>query len=169
MAEQRWGEVPRASLGSRAVAYARSFPYDAWRGNLIVSYGWKEWMMATKLPGETYRGNALHVPLSADGQIALYVWPLRILSIRGEGCGGPTIGVDVGNEEVLRFNCHDTPGGHWHGGGYDRLATPRASLTVPGEDAHHAGQRVDGALASGDLPAHQPGRTGSARGDANGM
>ena len=83
--------------------------------------------MATKLPGETYRGDALHVPLSADGQIALYVWPLRMLSIRGEGCGGPTLGVDVGNEEVLRFDCHDTPGGHWHGGGYDRLATPRAS------------------------------------------
>mgnify|MGYP003693630561 CR=1 FL=1 len=39
--------------------------------------------MATKLPGETYRGNTLHVPLSADGQIALYVWPLRMLSIRG--------------------------------------------------------------------------------------
>lgn len=83
--------------------------------------------MATKLPGETYRGNALHVPLSADGQIALYVWPLRILSIRGAGCGGPTLGVEAGNEEVLRFDCHDTPGGHWHGGGYDRLATPRAS------------------------------------------
>ena len=26
--------------------------------------------MATKLPGETYRGNTLHIPLSADGQIA---------------------------------------------------------------------------------------------------
>lgn len=83
--------------------------------------------MATKLPGETYRGHTLHVPLSTDGQIALYVWPLRILSIRGEGCGGPTLGVEVGNEEVLRFDCHDTPGGHWHGGGYDRLQTPRAS------------------------------------------
>lgn len=83
--------------------------------------------MATKLPGETYRGNTLHVPLSQDGQIALYVWPLRILTIRGEGCGGPTLGVEVGNEEVIRFDCHDTPGGHWHGGGYDRLQTPRAS------------------------------------------
>jgi len=29
-----------------AVAYARSFPYDAWRGSLIVivNYGWKEWI-----------------------------------------------------------------------------------------------------------------------------
>ena len=83
--------------------------------------------MATKIPGETYRGNTLHVPLSADGQIALYVWPLRLLKIQGKGCGGPTIGVEVGNEEVLRFDCHDTPAGHWHGGGYDRLQTPRAS------------------------------------------
>ena len=72
--------------------------------------------MATKIPGETYRGNTLHVPLSADGQIALYVWPLRLLKIQGKGCGGPTIGVEVGNEEVLRFDCHDTPAGHWHGG-----------------------------------------------------
>ena len=46
MAKQRWREALRASLCSHAVAYARSFPYDDWRGNLIiiVSYGWKEWM-----------------------------------------------------------------------------------------------------------------------------
>lgn len=82
--------------------------------------------MATKLPGETYRGKALHVPLSADGQVTAYVWPLRLLNVGGQGCGGPTIGVDVGNEEVLRFDCHDTPG-HWHGGGYDRLTSPANS------------------------------------------
>ena len=29
----------------------------------------------------------------------------------------------MGNEEVLRFDCHDTPG-HWHGGGYDRMGAP---------------------------------------------
>lgn len=79
--------------------------------------------MATKRPGETYRGKALHVPLSSDGQVTAYVWPLRLLTVSGQGCGGPTIGVDVGNEEVLRFDCHDTPG-HWHGGGYDRLTLP---------------------------------------------
>ena len=83
--------------------------------------------MATKLPGETYRGQALHVPLSADGQIAAYVWPLRILTISGKGCGGPTIGVDVGNEEVIRFDCHAALG-HWHGGGYDRLTRPGNSF-----------------------------------------
>lgn len=82
--------------------------------------------MATKLPGETYRGAGLHVPLSANGQVAAYVWPLRILTVQGQGCGGPTIGVEVGNEEVLRFDCHDTLG-HWHGGGYDRLERPRES------------------------------------------
>ena len=79
--------------------------------------------MATKLPGETYRGVSLHLPLSSDGQVAAYVWPLRILTVGGQGCGGPTIGVEVGNEEVLRFDCHDKPG-HWHGGGYDRLTRP---------------------------------------------
>ena len=82
--------------------------------------------MATKIPGETYRGAGLHMPLSPDGQVAAYVWPLRILNIRGQGCGGPTIGVEVGNEEVLRFDCHDALG-HWHGGGYDRLERPRDS------------------------------------------
>ena len=82
--------------------------------------------MATKRPGEAYWGEELHVPLSADGQVSAYVWPLRILSIRGESCGGPTIGVDVGNEEVIRFDCH-ADRGHWHTGGYDRLGTPGAS------------------------------------------
>ena len=82
--------------------------------------------MATKRPGEAYWGEELHVPLSADGQVSAYVWPLRILSIRGESCGGPTIGVDVGNEEIIRFDCHAGQG-HWHTGGYDRLGTPGAS------------------------------------------
>ena len=79
--------------------------------------------MATKIPGETYRGEGLHVPLSPDGQVAAYVWPLRILKIQGQGCGGPTIGVEVGNEEIIRFDCHDAMG-HWHRGGYDRLERP---------------------------------------------
>lgn len=33
------------------------------------------------------------------------------------------MGIDVGNEEVLRWDCHDAMG-HWHGGGYDRLERP---------------------------------------------
>ena len=38
-------EALRASLYSRAVAYAWSLPYDDWPGNLILiaSYGQKEW------------------------------------------------------------------------------------------------------------------------------
>ena len=42
------------------------------------------------------------------------------------GAVGPTIGVDVGNEEIIRFDCHDRPG-HWHGGGYDKSGSPSAS------------------------------------------
>jgi hypothetical protein len=83
--------------------------------------------MAKKLEGETYEGTAISVPISADGQVAAYVWPLRILTVqRDTGAmtmGGPTIGVDVGMEEVLRFDCHGKPG-HWHRGGYDRLERP---------------------------------------------
>ena len=79
--------------------------------------------MATKRNGEKYLGNELHVPLSQDGQVMAYVWPVRALFVRGSWCGGPTIGVDVGNEEVIRFDCHDQPG-HWHGGGYDKSARP---------------------------------------------
>ncbi|HCG91449.1 MAG TPA: hypothetical protein DEZ08_06390 [Dehalococcoidia bacterium] len=83
--------------------------------------------MAKKLPGETYQGTAITVPLSSDGQISAYVWPLRILTVQRDDqpktMGGPTIGVDVGNEEVIRFDCHGNPG-HWHRGGYDRLERP---------------------------------------------
>ncbi len=82
--------------------------------------------MATKRNGERYWGEEIHVPLSADGQVTAYVWPLRMLTIRDRGCGGPTIGVTVGNEEVLRFDCHANMG-HWHTGGYDRLGAPGAS------------------------------------------
>ena len=101
--------------------------------------------MATKIPGETYRGEALHLPLSADGQVAAYVWPLRILTVRGEGCGGPTIGIDVGNEEVLRFDCHDAPG-HWHGGGYDRLEKPSNSHRDFPDGVHKVAEQIDWSL-----------------------
>jgi len=101
--------------------------------------------MATKIPGETYRGEALHVPLSLDGQVTAYVWPLRILTIRERRCGGPTIGVDVGNEEVLRWDCHDAQG-HWHGGGYDRLERPGNSHRDFPEGVEGVGAQVDWAL-----------------------
>ena len=56
--------------------------------------------MAVKRDGEKYLGAELRVPLSEDGQVAAYVWPVRIVVIRGLACGGPTIGVDVGNQEI---------------------------------------------------------------------
>ncbi len=102
--------------------------------------------MATKIPGETYRGEAVTLPLSLDGQVSVYVWPLRILNVRGQGCGGPTIGVDVGNEEVIRFDCHDTPG-HWHRGGYDRLERPGNSHTDFPDGLVRVADQVEWALS----------------------
>ena len=105
--------------------------------------------MATKAPDEKYLGAELHVPLSSDGQVTAYVWPVRILTVREHNIGGPTIGVQVCNEEVLRWDCHGEPG-HWHGGGYDRMGTPGNSnrsfpagvVGIPGQIAW-ALQQID--------------------------
>jgi len=98
--------------------------------------------MATKITGETYLGDALHLPLSQDGQVSAYVWPMRVLK---SGCGGPTIGVDVGNEEVLRWDCHDRPG-HWHRGGYDKLG-PRGSHASFPDDVQDIDRQVSWAMS----------------------
>jgi hypothetical protein len=45
-------------------------------------------------------------------------------------CGGPTIGVDVGNQEIMRFDCHDTQG-HWHAGGYDSTNPNASQRSMP--------------------------------------
>ena len=102
--------------------------------------------MATKRNGEKYLGYELHVPLSQDGQVTAYVWPIRALNVRGSWCGGPTIGVDVGNEEIIRFDCHDRPG-HWHGGGYDRSGSPGASHRDFPKDIIAVADQVDWSLA----------------------
>ncbi|GIT01408.1 MAG: hypothetical protein Ct9H300mP11_13030 [Chloroflexota bacterium] len=102
--------------------------------------------MATKIAGETYRGEAITLPLSKDGQVSVYVWPCRILNVRGMGMGGPTIGVDVGNEEVIRYDCHDTPG-HWHKGGYDKLGRPGNSHTDFPDGLVRVTDQVDWALS----------------------
>ena len=94
--------------------------------------------MAVKRDGEQYLGTELRAPLSEDGQVAVYVWPIRIVVIQGVACGGPTIGVDVGNEEIVRFDCHDVRG-HWHSGGYDS--------TQPGNSQH---AMPDGVVAVAD-------------------
>ncbi len=97
--------------------------------------------MATKIAGETYLGEALHLPLSQDGQVSVYVWPMRILK---SGCGGPTLGVDVGNDEVLRWDCHDQRG-HWHRGGYDKLGAGGSHVEFP-DDVKETGLQVSWAL-----------------------
>ena len=86
--------------------------------------------MAVKRDGEQYLGTELRAPLSEDGQVAVYVWPIRIVVIQGVACGGPTIGVDVGNEEIIRFDCHDVRG-HWHSGGYDSNQPGNSQNTMP--------------------------------------
>lgn len=111
--------------------------------------------MATKRSGEKYLGQALHVPLSEDGQVTAYVWPLRALFVRGSWCGGPTIGIDVGNEEVIRFDCHDQPG-HWHGGGYDKSGSPGNSQRQFPEGVSAVSDQLDWTLSqvgenAGDL------------------
>ena len=73
--------------------------------------------MATTIPGETYLGETLVQPLSETGDVTIYVWPLRCLNTK---MGGPTFGIDVGDEEIIRFDPHG-PGGHWHALGYDKL------------------------------------------------
>ena len=95
--------------------------------------------MATKIAGETYRGEAVTLPLSQDGQVSVYVWPCRILNVNGHGMGGPTIGVDVGNEEVIRYDCHDAVG-HWHKGGYDKLGAGGSHTEFPDGLVDSAGQ-----------------------------
>ena len=102
--------------------------------------------MATKIAGETYLGEAVTLPLSADGQVSGYVWPCRILTIQGTGMGGPTIGVDVGNTEVIRYDCHDTPG-HWHKGGYDLLGRPGNSHVDFPEGLVRVADQVEWALS----------------------
>src|SRR5437764_9988766 len=73
--------------------------------------------MATMIDGESYVGRVLIRPLSPSGDLTLYLWPLRCLKSQ---MGGPTFGIDVKGEEMLRFDAHG-PRGHWHKGGYDKL------------------------------------------------
>jgi len=56
-------------------------------------------------------------PLSPSEDLHLYLWPLRCLKSQ---MGGPTFGIEVKGEEILRFDAHGARG-HWHKGGYDKL------------------------------------------------
>ena len=83
--------------------------------------------MATMIDGESYLGKVLIRPLSQSGDITLYLWPLRCLKSK---MGGPTFGVDVKGEEIIRFDPHG-PRGHWHKGGYDKLGAGGSHQEFP--------------------------------------
>jgi hypothetical protein len=44
--------------------------------------------------------------------------------------GGPTFGIEVKGEEILRFDAHG-PRGHWHKGGYDKLGAGGSHQDFP--------------------------------------
>src|SRR5262249_17978682 len=83
--------------------------------------------MATMIDGESYVGRVLIRPLSQAGDMTLYLWPLRCLRSK---MGGPTFGIDVKGEEILRFDAHG-PRGHWHKGGYDKLGAGGSHQDFP--------------------------------------
>ena len=83
--------------------------------------------MATMIDGESYLGKVLIRPLSKSGEVSLFLWPLRCLKSK---MGGPTFGVDVNGEEIIRFDPHG-PRGHWHKGGYDKLGAGGSHQEFP--------------------------------------
>jgi len=83
--------------------------------------------MATMIDGESYVGRVLIRPLSQSGDLTLYLWPLRCLKSK---MGGPTFGIDVKGEEIIRFDAHG-PRGHWHKGGYDKLGAGGSHQDFP--------------------------------------
>ena len=83
--------------------------------------------MATMIDGESYLGKVLVRPLDKSGDITIYLWPVRCLKSK---MGGPTFGVDVKGEEVIRFDPHG-PRGHWHKGGYDKLGAGGSHTEFP--------------------------------------
>ena len=85
--------------------------------------------MATMIDGESYLGRVLRRPLSPAGDVTLYLWPLRCLKSK---MGGPTFGVDVKGEEIVRFDAHG-PRGHWHKGGYDKLGAGGSHQEFPAD------------------------------------
>ena len=88
--------------------------------------------MATMIDGESYLGRVLVRPLSKSGDVTLYLWPLRCLRSK---MGGPTFGIDIKGEEIIRFDPHG-PRGHWHKGGYDKLGAGKSHQAFPeGVDA----------------------------------
>ena len=83
--------------------------------------------MATMIDGESYLGRVMVRPLSKQGDVTMYLWPLRCL--KGK-FGGPTFGVDVNGVEIIRFDPHGSRG-HWHKGGYDKLGAGGSHVDFP--------------------------------------
>ena len=98
--------------------------------------------MATMIDGESYVGRVLIRPLSQAGDLRLYCWPLRCLKSR---MGGPTFGIDIKGEEILRFDAHG-PRGHWHKGGYDKLGAGGSHQDFP-EDVVETASQLTWSLA----------------------
>ena len=83
--------------------------------------------MATMIDGESYLGKVMVRPLTKSGDVTLYLWPVRCLKSK---MGGPTFGVDIKGEEIIRFDPHG-PRGHWHQGGYDKLGAGGSHIEFP--------------------------------------
>jgi len=83
-------------------------------------------------------GRVLIRPLSQSGDLRLYCWPLRCLKSK---MGGPTFGIDIKGEEILRFDAHG-PRGHWHKGGYDKLGAGGSHQDFPEGVVETASQLV---------------------------
>ena len=92
--------------------------------------------MATMLDGESYLGRVLIQPLDEAGDVTIYLWPVRCLKSK---MGGPTFGVDVKGEEVIRYDPHG-PRGHWHRGGYDKLGAGGSHVEFPDDVRDIEGQ-----------------------------
>ena len=92
--------------------------------------------MATMIDGESYLGKVLVRPLSESGDVTMYLWPVRCLKSK---MGGPTFGVDVNGEEVIRYDPHG-PRGHWHKGGYDKLGAGGSHTEFPDDVRDIQGQ-----------------------------
>ena len=97
--------------------------------------------MATMIDGESYLGRVMVRPLSKTGDITMYLWPVRCLKNK---MGGPTFGVDVNGEEIIRFDPHG-PRGHWHKGGYDKLGAGGSHVEFP-DGVSEINKQIDWAL-----------------------
>ena len=93
--------------------------------------------MATMIDGESYLGKVLVRPLDKSGDVTIYLWPVRCLKSK---MGGPTFGVDVKGEEVIRYDSHG-PRGHWHQGGYDKLGAGGSHTEFP-DDVGDVGTQI---------------------------